>query len=183
MQCGVVYVACCVAAQSWQYSHNCCCCYCHHSLVPPFCMHLYLPTYLFFSSLLCSCPSASPFVPLGSFWPSYIVFLLIIPLSTLLSFSFLFFSSSLTSFPFPLSSAGMSFSKRQSKWANSALVVSVTPEDMKVSGRVSGEESGLYVSDTERVKEGEEERFSHFCSFPPIRFLPSPPLLLLPPSS
>ena len=30
---------------------------------------------------------------------------------------------------------GMSFSKRQSKWANSALVVSVTPEDMKVRER------------------------------------------------
>jgi uncharacterized FAD-dependent dehydrogenase len=25
----------------------------------------------------------------------------------------------------------MSFSKRQSKWANSALVVNVTPDDMK----------------------------------------------------
>ena len=34
--------------------------------------------------------------------------------------------------PSPYPYPGMSFSKRQSKWANSALVVSVTPEDMKV---------------------------------------------------
>ena len=37
-----------------------------------------------------------------------------------------------TMFSFPFLHPGMSFSKRQSKWANSALVVSVTPEDMKV---------------------------------------------------
>ena len=55
------------------------------------------------------------------------------------------YSSLSLSISLSLSLSGMSFSKRQSKWANSALVVSVTPDDMKVRQTVDRQMDNFYV--------------------------------------
>ena len=93
--------------------------------------------------------SLPPNVSLSSSISLYIYHSLLLYLFASLSpYSSLSLSISLSpslSLPLSLSLSGMSFSKRQSKWANSALVVSVTPDDMKVRQTVDRQMDNFYV--------------------------------------